>query len=325
MIKSKGNLLIIDDEIEVLNTLNRVFHKDYDIHTTNSSIDAFRILESSNIGVILCCQLIHEMKGTEFFSKIKDLYPDTMIILITGYSESYDVIKSFNKDHIFRYISKPLNLIDLENSVMEAFEKNALIRENHMMVETLKETVKKLVIANEKLVFYNEEKLELLEILDFANKDLKIECDSLRNIIEGTNLGTWEWNIQTGETVFNERWAQIIGYTLEEISPVSIETWTSFVHPEDLKKSEAQLKQVFVRNLDYYDIELRMKHKDGSIVWIQDRAKVVLWVDDGAPLLMSGTHNDITARKRVEYLLFESEKSLKGAQSIVRWVVGVGI
>ena len=78
---------------------------------------------------------------------------------------------------------------------------------------------------------------------------LRIERERLSNILEGTNVGTWEWNVQTGETVFNERWANIIGYTLDEISPVSIKTWERFSHPEDLRKSNELLNKVFAGEL----------------------------------------------------------------------------
>jgi PAS domain S-box-containing protein len=85
----------------------------------------------------------------------------------------------------------------------------------------------------------------------------------LKNFIECSRLGTWEWNVQTGETVFNEIWAQIIGYTLEELTPVSIKTWETLAHPDDLIKSGEMLEQHFAGNIPYYDIECRMKHKDG--------------------------------------------------------------
>jgi len=58
-----------------------------------------------------------------------------------------------------------------------------------------------------------------------AEDALEEERRRLANIIERTNVGTWDWNVQTGVTVFNERWAQIVGYTLEELSPASIEIW----------------------------------------------------------------------------------------------------
>ncbi|MEV3831587.1 PAS domain-containing protein, partial [Aeromonas allosaccharophila] len=62
-------------------------------------------------------------------------------------------------------------------------------------------------------------------------------------ILEGTRVGTWEWNVQSGETVFNEEWARIVGYKLQELEPISIVTWVKLTHPEDLQKSEQLLKQ----------------------------------------------------------------------------------
>ena len=129
---------------------------------------------------------------------------------------------------------------------------------------------------------------------------LRIERERLANILEGTNVGTWEWNVQTGETVFNERWVEIVGYTLAEISPVSVETWANLTHPDDLKRSKAQLNRVFAREIDCYDIACRLKHKDGHWVWGHGRGKVISWTSDGKPLIMSGTNTDITQRKEAE-------------------------
>jgi diguanylate cyclase (GGDEF)-like protein/PAS domain S-box-containing protein len=129
---------------------------------------------------------------------------------------------------------------------------------------------------------------------------LELEQQRLAFILEGTNVGTWEWNVQTGETVFNERWAEIIGHTLGELSPISIETWSRLAHPEDLKVSGHLLEKHFRRELPYYELEARMRHKDSSWVWVLDRGKVAVWSEDGKPLMMYGTHQDITARKLAE-------------------------
>lgn len=129
---------------------------------------------------------------------------------------------------------------------------------------------------------------------------LKKEQKKLKNIIEGTNMGTWEWDIKTGKTIFNERWAQIIGYTLEELEPININTWIKYVHKEDLEKSNAILKKHFKKELPYYETEARMQHKNGECVWVLDRGKVVEWDEDGKPLKMFGVHIDITKRKKLE-------------------------
>ena len=129
------------------------------------------------------------------------------------------------------------------------------------------------------------------------------ERTRLEAIMSGTNAGTWEWNVQTGETIFNERWAEIIGYTLEEISPVSIETWMKFTHPDDLEKSNKILEQHFSGKTDYYEFESRMKHKNGHWVWVLDRGRVLSRTADGKPLMMYGTHQDITEQKKNAELL----------------------
>ena len=152
-----------------------------------------------------------------------------------------------------------------------------------------------------------------LDITDrkFSEEALKEERQRLSGIIKGTNVATWEWNVQTGETIFNERWAEIIGYTLEEISPVSIDTWLKLVHPDDLIKSEKLLNKHFQHELDFYEFETRMKHKNGSWVWVLDSGKVTSWTDDQKPLMMMGSHLDITERKLVEQELKDSQEQLR--------------
>ena len=136
---------------------------------------------------------------------------------------------------------------------------------------------------------------------------LATERGRLADILKGTNAGTWEWNVQSGQTIFNERWAEIIGYTLDELSPVSIDTWIKFTHPEDLNRSDELLEKHFKGELDYYEIETRMRHKNGYWVWVLDRGKVATWTEDGKPLLMSGTHQDISKRMHMEEALRMAE------------------
>ena len=137
----------------------------------------------------------------------------------------------------------------------------------------------------------------MLDVIRHSRDALEQEHRRLGNVIDGTNVGTWEWNVQTGEVIFNSRWAEMVGYTLDELAPISIDTWKRLVHPEDLTSAEKQLDRHFSGELAYYVCEVRMKHKDGRWVWVLDRGKVSTWRDDGKPLLMSGTHQDISQRK----------------------------
>ena len=141
-------------------------------------------------------------------------------------------------------------------------------------------------------------------------QSIEEERRRLRYVIEGTNVGTWEWNVQTGETRFSERWAQIVGYRLNQLVPVSIDTWTRLAHPDDLARSAELLQKHFSGELDYYECEARMRHRDGHWVWVLDRGRVFEWDSDGKPLWMAGTHQDITERKRTEERLRDKERRL---------------
>jgi PAS domain S-box-containing protein len=131
----------------------------------------------------------------------------------------------------------------------------------------------------------------------------QVLCDErwrLQSIIEGACVGTWEWNIQTGETVFNMTWAQMLGYTLDELSPTSIKTWEALVHPDDMKLSYELLKRHFADELPYYTCDCRMKHKAGHWIWIRDRGRIITHTADGKPQMMFGIHTEITEQKRAE-------------------------
>ncbi|MDA3846239.1 MAG: PAS domain S-box protein [Vallitaleaceae bacterium] len=130
-------------------------------------------------------------------------------------------------------------------------------------------------------------------------KELRRSRDNIANIIKGTGVGTWEWHIPENVIIINDRWAEIIGYTLEELSPVSFEKWEDLTHPDDLEKAKAQLDKVLKKELDNFDVEIRMKHKNGHWVWLLDRGKVALWTENGKPLEMLGTHTDISELKRI--------------------------
>ncbi|WP_310559578.1 PAS domain S-box protein [Flavobacterium sp.] len=153
-----------------------------------------------------------------------------------------------------------------------------------------------------------------------AEQELENEKRRLALILIGTGAGTWEWNINTGAVFINNRWAELIGYTLDELAPVSFETWRKYTHPDDSKYTEELLEKHFQGTLDYFETEFRMKHKNGDWIWILSRGKINEWDVDGKPLLMSGTHLNITERKEAEKA---KEKALNLFHNITSHVPGV--
>lgn len=116
----------------------------------------------------------------------------------------------------------------------------------------------------------------------------------LEMIIEGTAAGTWEWNCQSGQMRVNERWAQIVGYTRQELAPITPQTFQHLVHPDDLARSNGLLREHLEGRSPHYDSLCRMRHKDGHWIWVQDRGRVYEWDEQGQPVWMAGAHADVS-------------------------------
>ena len=159
--------------------------------------------------------------------------------------------------------------------------------------------------------------VELKEGLEREVKDrtaaLAEEHERLENILRGTDAGTWEWNVQTGELRINERWASIIGYRVDELSPLSVDRWLERLHPGDEALTDGMLQGHFCGAFDMYECEVRARHRDGHWVWVLDRGRVRSWTADGQPEWMYGTHQDISASKQAQENTVRSEALLRGA------------
>ena len=148
------------------------------------------------------------------------------------------------------------------------------------------------------------------------NEALKESKQRLSHAMEGANAGLWDWDIQSGKTFFNERWAEMVGYKLNELFPLSIKTWENLCHPDDLIIARKKHKDHFERKTAIYESEFRMKHKNGNWIWVLARGKVAEWDKAGKPLRMTGTHLDITKRKEYEQKLEETLFWLNEAQRV---------
>lgn len=137
-------------------------------------------------------------------------------------------------------------------------------------------------------------------------------------VIQATRIGTWDWQVQTGELTFNQRWAEIIGYTVEELHPIQFESWSSNLHIDDLKKAQVLLTQHFNNELELYEIEIRMKHKAGHYIWVLASGKLIERDDQGNPKRMIGTHLDITKRKNDEEQIILHDQLLKESEHVGR-------
>jgi PAS domain S-box-containing protein len=139
-----------------------------------------------------------------------------------------------------------------------------------------------------------------------AETALHISEERLLLAMEGSALGLWDWNIVTGETYFDRQWKKMLEYEVEEIEN-SYQSWARLLHPEDMPAVMEALSAYLEGKLPVYEIEFRMRSKSGEWKWIVARGKVFERDAAGAPVRMTGTHKDITDRKKAENALSESE------------------
>ncbi|MDR1487070.1 MAG: PAS domain-containing protein [Deltaproteobacteria bacterium] len=136
------------------------------------------------------------------------------------------------------------------------------------------------------------------------------ERDRLSAVIEAAELGTWDWDIATGKVKYNKRWAEIIGYALEEISG-GVDTWEKALLPEDLHKAAKAIEDHCKGLTEMYQADFRIRHRNGSIVWAQDRGRVVERDQDGKALRLMGVMLDVSKQKSVELALKEKSDQLE--------------
>jgi PAS domain S-box-containing protein len=132
-----------------------------------------------------------------------------------------------------------------------------------------------------------------------AEEILRESEERLKLVLEGSNDGFWDWNVTTGVVQFSLRWAEMLGYRLEEIEP-HVRTWERLIHPDDQPAVMQALDDHLEGRTPQYETEHRLLTQSGEWKWVSDRGKVVTRDEHGQPLRMTGIHTDITERKRSE-------------------------
>ncbi len=151
----------------------------------------------------------------------------------------------------------------------------------------------------------------------WGEQALRESEERLKLALEGAQDGIWDWNVETGQLIFNRRWATMLGYSLTEIAP-HVESWNRFIHPDDLPGVMKRLNEHLEGKTELYVSEHRLRTKSGNWRWILDRGKVVTRDEQGKALRVTGTHKDIGERKIAEEELRKSETSLARSQRIAR-------
>lgn len=140
---------------------------------------------------------------------------------------------------------------------------------------------------------------------------LKISEFRWKFALEGAGDGVWDWCIDNNTVHLSKRWKEMLGYTEDEIGN-SLEECELRYHPDDKTNALAKLSAYLDGEIPSYNLELRVRCKNGQYMWILDRGMIVSRSESGKPLRMIGTYTDITERKRIEQELRHTQQELRG-------------
>lgn len=160
--------------------------------------------------------------------------------------------------------------------------------EHEHEIQNLRERIKALEQDNTKLA-------KVLEMLRESEERLSLALD-------GTGLGLWDWNLETGELIHNTLWGEMLGYEPGEIEP-GPEFWEGLLHPDDKDECFRTLQMHLDGKTPVYEAQYRLKTKKDGWMWILDRGKIVERNSKGQPIRATGTHRDITREKEYEFKL----------------------
>jgi signal transduction histidine kinase len=164
MEQRRHTLLVVDDEVDVLESLRHQFHRGYRVLTSVSGKQAIEILLTEDVELILTDQRMPGMSGDQFLREARRLKPDAIRMLFTGYADIQAVISAVNEGHIFRYILKPWDSVELEGIIHQGVEQYNLLAERKRLVAELQAANLGLVQANLELARAGQLKTAFIEV-----------------------------------------------------------------------------------------------------------------------------------------------------------------
>lgn len=258
-------------------------------------------IDGSNLGLWDWNMITNEVYFSDYWKKMLGFEPDE----IKNSLEEWDKrVHPKDKEKTFADINKHIN-------------GEAEIYKNEHRVET-KNGSYRWILDRGKIVSRTEEGKPArmigthTDVTDRRNYEdnLKESEERYKLILEGSKVGTWDWDIETGEINRNHQWAEMFGYKYEE-SQFDEKKWIDLVHPDDRKKLWDSLKKHLSGETSQHKLEYRILTKKGDYLWILDQAKVVEKDENNSPMRMSGTHSNIHETKTIEEELKANEEKLR--------------
>lgn len=145
-------VLFVDDEAAILASIKRLLRKEpYTVYTAVGGAAGLELLQEKDIQVVVSDQRMPEMSGTQFLHQVKEQYPDTVRIVLSGYAEAAAIVDAINEGEVYRFIGKPWNEEDLRSTIRQALEHYDIVQENRALQEQSTHQLKELQRLNRML------------------------------------------------------------------------------------------------------------------------------------------------------------------------------
>ncbi len=244
----KHAILCVDDEVDNVDALERLFRRKYEVFKATSGAEALKILKQEKIALIVTDQRMPNMTGVEFLTESMKMNPEAIRILLTGFTDIESVISAINSGQIYRYVTKPWDPVDLANTVDKAIERYDLSAE-------LKEKNQALQLALKELKVLDEAKSNFMVLINHELKTPLTVMISFLSLLAETELTVEQAKYSARISSAADRLQALINDSLEL---VSAETGTLPIKPTgiNLKKLVAELKTQFEQQLAEKKMEL---------------------------------------------------------------------
>ena len=227
--KEKLNVLFVDDEVNVLRSLSRLFaDEEYGVITAESGMEGLETLKRTEVGVVVSDQSMPRMKGVEFLERVKETWPDTVRIVLTGHADLTATIDFINRGGAYQYIAKPWDDDNLIAAVRRAAEKYRLVKDNRSLTELTRKQNDELARWNRELeicvqkqtVDLTDRNKELVRAGDRLKKNFRDFIVTISSLIELRNSNII--NHSNNVAAVAREMARQMGLAYEDVEDIAI-------------------------------------------------------------------------------------------------------
>ncbi|MGD9639370.1 MAG: PAS domain S-box protein, partial [Alphaproteobacteria bacterium] len=278
--------------------------------------DEYKMMQEIKTGQERYNQLVEQCRIVIWEMDVNGLYTyvNHVAEIVSGYSEE----DAIGKMHFYD-LHPEKEREEFKERIFDAFSKKVSFQNEENYLQTkdgrivwISTNATPIIGANDELLGYRGNDTDITDRKN-AEEKLKEANKRFSLAVQGSNDGLWDWDITNNSFFISPRWKDIIGYKDDEL-PNEFSSFKNNLHPDDALYVMEYLENYLQGEFSEYNIEFRMKHKDGSYRWI--RAKGDSYRDDDEiPYRIAGSHTDITMRKQAEKELLLAKEVAENAST----------